>query len=155
MIQINKVNESFLKIICDDPGVKLEISEYFTFDVPNAHFMPSYKSKMWDGKIRLFDNRKNRLYIGLYTKLVEFLKNNNYEYSSNISINPNNIDITSFLDSINISEYTVRDYQKTAIEYCINHEKLFVEMATGSGKSLVIYLLCRYFNVKTLLLVPT
>ena len=57
---ITKVNEVHMRIEAE-PVIKQELSDFFTFVVPNAKFTPAYKSRMWDGKIRLFDNRTNRL----------------------------------------------------------------------------------------------
>ena len=31
-----------------------EICDHFTFMVPGYTFMPAYRNRMWDGKIRLF-----------------------------------------------------------------------------------------------------
>ena len=40
-----------LKIELED-GIAAELSEYFSFYVPGYKFMPAYKHKVWDGKIR-------------------------------------------------------------------------------------------------------
>ena len=58
-IEITKKDEVYLKINCED-GVAQEICDYFTFQVPGFRFMPSYRMKIWDGNIRLF-NIHNRL----------------------------------------------------------------------------------------------
>ena len=76
---IKKKNEVFLEILAE-PHVCHELSDHFTFEVPGAKFMPQYRSKYWDGKIRLFDSRKNQIYVGLLDKLVSFCKNYEYEY---------------------------------------------------------------------------
>ena len=52
-MQISKVNEVYLKVETDS-GVERELSDYFTFEVPGHRFMPAYRNKIWDGKIRLF-----------------------------------------------------------------------------------------------------
>jgi len=52
-ISIKKKNEVFMTINAE-PAIHMELSDYFTFDVPNAKFMPLYRNKMWDGKIRLY-----------------------------------------------------------------------------------------------------
>ena len=44
---ISKKNEVYLRIECD-PHIKYELSDHFTFDVPEAVFMPSYRNKHWD-----------------------------------------------------------------------------------------------------------
>ena len=70
-ILIGKKNEVYLQIECE-PHIKQELCEYFTFEVPDAKFMPQYKKKFWDGKIRLFSPADGRLYIGLYHYLIEW-----------------------------------------------------------------------------------
>ena len=53
MITVSKKNEVYLKIDTD-PSTEQELSDFFTFEVPGARFMPLYKNRMWDGKVRLF-----------------------------------------------------------------------------------------------------
>ena len=50
---ISKVNEVHLKVETE-PSIARELADYFTFEVPGHRFMPAYKNKVWDGKIRLF-----------------------------------------------------------------------------------------------------
>ena len=52
-MKISKVNEVYLTLEVDD-SLERELSDYFTFEVPGAKFMPHYRKKLWDGKIRLF-----------------------------------------------------------------------------------------------------
>jgi hypothetical protein len=63
-ITIQKKNEVFLNIQTD-ASIEMELSEHFQFFVPGYKFMPAYRNRMWDGKIRLFDSRKKTLYTGL------------------------------------------------------------------------------------------
>ena len=44
---------SSCQIACDDSIAK-DLHDYFSFKVPNAKFMPSYKNRRWDGKVYLF-----------------------------------------------------------------------------------------------------
>lgn len=62
-IIVSKSNHVFLNIKTD-PGIEMELADHFCFYVPGYKFMPAYKNKMWDGKIRLFDLRKKQLYTG-------------------------------------------------------------------------------------------
>jgi len=57
-IVVSKANHVFLNIQTD-PGIEMELSDHFCFYVPGYKFMPAYKNKMWDGKIRIYDVRKN------------------------------------------------------------------------------------------------
>ena len=67
---VKKKNETFLHIECE-PSVERELSEYFCFYVPGYKFMPAYRNRMWDGKIRLFDQRAKTIYTGLWKELKE------------------------------------------------------------------------------------
>ena len=71
IIRIKKKNEVFVQIDCD-PSIQNELSEFFTFFVPGHRFMPAFRNKLWDGKIRLFDSRQKTLYCGLISYLAEF-----------------------------------------------------------------------------------
>ena len=77
-ITVLKVNETFLQIK-GDASLERELSDHFCFFVPGYKFMPAYKNRMWDGKIRLFDQRKKTLYCGLFKYLKEFAEARAYE----------------------------------------------------------------------------
>ena len=53
-MHISKKNEVYLEIKNLEDNQRKELSDFFTFEVPNAKFMPSVRNRMWDGKIRLF-----------------------------------------------------------------------------------------------------
>ena len=56
---ISKKNEVYLQVKAE-PHVYYELADQFTFDVPGAKFMPQYRNKYWDGKIRLFNTQVER-----------------------------------------------------------------------------------------------
>ena len=71
-IIIKKKNEVYVTVKAE-PAICQELSDLFTFDVPGAKFMPQYRNKYWDGKIRLFNLQKNQIYVGLLDKIVQFV----------------------------------------------------------------------------------
>ena len=73
-LKIAKKNEVHLTVDAE-PHVQQELSDYFTFDVPGAKFMPQYRSRHWDGKIRLFSTATGEVYVGLLDKIVSWAKN--------------------------------------------------------------------------------
>ena len=77
-VGIEKYNEIYNKIHCD-PNIAKEISDFFTFDVPGAKFMPAYKNKVWDGKIRLFNAMTCLNFAGLNHYIEEFCKQRSYQ----------------------------------------------------------------------------
>ena len=76
-ITIKKKNEVFMHVQCE-PSIEKELSDHFCFFVPGYKFMPAYRNRMWDGKIRLYDMRKKTLYCGLHKYLQEFCTLRNY-----------------------------------------------------------------------------
>ena len=75
-INVSNKDEVFIKVDCDD-GFAKEVAEYFTFYVPGYRFMPAFKSKMWDGKIRLFNYQARLIYKGLLTHINKFAAKRN------------------------------------------------------------------------------
>ena len=63
-VVVQKLNEVHLTLKCE-PHVDNELRDYFTFEVPNAKFMPQYRGRNWNGEIHLYDLRSKRLYVGL------------------------------------------------------------------------------------------
>ena len=76
-IVIYKVDESYIRVECED-SIARELSEFFTFEVPGAKFMPAFKRKVWDGKLRLFNTKNHQIYTGLAAKIKQFALRSNY-----------------------------------------------------------------------------
>ena len=79
MIRIRKVNEVYNQALIDDMGVAQELSDYFTFHVPGYQFMPAYRHKVWDGKVRLYNTSTQMLYSGLNNYVQIFAKERGYD----------------------------------------------------------------------------
>ena len=78
-LTILKKNEVYLQIE-SDPHVFYELSDQFTFELPGAKFMPQYRKRYWDGKIRLFNVNNGQIYVGLLDRVVQFCKDHEYTY---------------------------------------------------------------------------
>lgn len=155
-IKVEKVNEVYLKVYCE-AGTAAEIGEYFTFEVPGAKFMPAYRNRMWDGKIRLFNQLTRTLYCGLIHHLERFCKERDYQleqpddfYADEFSLK----EAQEFVKELNPT-MEPRDYQMDAFVYAVRNRRAVMLSPTASGKSFIIYLLARWFNLKTLVVVPT
>ena len=161
-VVITKKNEAYIKIDCEKHVAK-ELSEYFTFYVPGYQFVPAFRNKVWDGKIRLFDSRSYEIAHGLLRYVEEFFKDRGYTYDFG---NPRP-DLTEefsvylakkFIEQLNL-KIEVRDYQIDAFVHAIRNKRALLLSPTASGKSLIIYLLVRqlldYRCKKGLIIVPT
>lgn len=162
---ISKKNEVFLKVEAE-PHVYYELSDQFTFDVPGAKFMPQYRNKYWDGKIRLFNVQTGEIYAGLIDKLVYFCKNHNYNFefveNKYYGLPYEETEIVSregveeYIKSI--SKYNPREYQVDGVYDALKSNRRLIVSPTGSGKSMMIYSVTRYHVEKgrrVLLVVPT
>ena len=162
---ISKKNEVHLHIE-SDIHVYYELADYFTFDVPGAKFMPTYKNKYWDGKIRLFNIQNGQIYVGLLDKIIQFCKDHEYTYEFKkneyyglpFEVNPT-ISKEGVKDYVtSISKYKPRDYQVDGIYDALKYNRKLLISPTASGKSLMIYGIVRYFverKQNTLIVVPT
>ena len=161
-LQIKKVNEVHMKIEAE-PVIKQELSDFFTFVVPNARFTPAYKSRMWDGKIRLFDNRTSRLYLGLFPYVEHFAQERNYTITKEDDVGVQEefsvVEAKEFVESLRLP-HTIRDYQLDSFIHCIRNNRSLIVSPTSSGKSLIIYTILNWYADarladKALIIVPT
>ena len=60
-IIIDRKNDVYLKVE-PDASIRRELSEYFCFEVPSYKFVPAYRNRVWDGKIRLFSYATGEIY---------------------------------------------------------------------------------------------
>ena len=162
---ISKKNEVYLKID-SEPHVYYELSDQFTFDIPNAKFSPAYKKKFWDGKIRLFNTQKGEIYVGLLDKIIQFCKDHGYTYEFTDSEYyglPFEVNDMISLEGVkdymkSICNHQPREYQVDGVYDALKHNRKLLISPTASGKSLMIYSIVRYFVEKgknILIVVPT
>lgn len=155
-VQIKKINEVYCKIIAE-PSIVMEMSQYFTFEVPGAKYTPAYRNKIWDGKIRLLNSMTCQLYFGLIDYVVEFCKTRNYEVEYLYDVSHEEFSVkeaNDFITELN-PVMTPRDYQMDAFIHAVRKRRSLLLSPTASGKSFIIYLLTRYYNARTLIIVPT
>ena len=166
-MHISKVNEVYLNLEVDS-GLSRELADYFTFEVPGAKFMPMYKKRIWDGKIRLYSQQTNKIYCGLLPYIKQFCSRNSIDYiiEKGVEDDRNLIreDVRKFTESLRPqskgNQLEIRDYQTDAILHSLRKHRSLIVSPTASGKSLIIYALIRYYNLllkdkKILILVPT
>ena len=162
---ISKKNEVFLQVEAE-PHVYYELQDQFTFDVPGAKFMPQYRSKYWDGKIRLFNVQTKEIYVGLLDKVVSFCRNHGYDYEFvdnkfyGLPFEQNeNVSKEGIKDYMNsICSHSPREYQIDGVYEALKNNRKLVISPTASGKSLMIYSVVRYFVERqkdVLIVVPT
>ena len=165
-MHISKKNEVYLVLDDLDPSTKQELTEFFTFEVPGAKFMPQFKNRMWDGKIRLFSPATGQIYVGLLSYIKQYCSRNGIDYTFEDGVeDERKIEravVSGFVKSLKPKSrgksLKVRDYQIDAVHHAVSRHRALLLSPTASGKSLIIYSLVRYYKmmgVRTLILVPT
>ena len=79
-MRISKKNEVYLILDDMSESTRRELTEFFTFEVPGARFMPMYRKRIWDGKIRLFSPANGEIYVGLLDYVTKYCDDNNVSY---------------------------------------------------------------------------
>lgn len=171
-IIIHKIDETFIKIECDD-SVTGDLVDYF-----------SYSDTIWVGdkkrgkkrypksvRVKLFSVRAKTLYRGLLPYVEEFARDNNLtisysdpslEYASDISY----FEIEKYAKSLNIhtkgKSIEVHDHQLNSVTQAIRNKRSLLIVPTGGGKTLITYIIVRILapllqkkNQKILIIVPT
>ena len=165
-MRIFKKNEVYIKIADIELSVAAQLNDFFTFEVPGFKYMPAYKNKTWDGKIRLYNIVTGEIYMGLLPYIEEYLQNNGEYYELEEGLRSERDVARSVVQgfvrgirpTLDGRRIKVRDYQIDAISHAIATNRSLLISPTASGKSLVIYCLVRYYQMmelKTLILVPT
>tara|TARA_B100001996_G_scaffold374219_1_gene352563 strand:+ start:34 stop:1491 length:1458 start_codon:yes stop_codon:yes gene_type:complete len=166
-LSLKKKNEVYVSIKAEEPHVHKELADYFSFEVPEAKFLkrnPRYRH--WDGTIHLYSPATGDLYGGLFHHLLGFVQERDYKlhiendewYGDIREVNEfaSLPAIKVFMDKI--SKVKPRDYQYRAVHEAIRMNRKLLLSPTGSGKSLMIYALVRYYCAtakKILIIVPT
>ena len=148
---IEHVNEVYAKVTADN-GIKQELVDFFTFEVPGAKFMPAYRSRFWDGKVRLYNGQTKKIYKGLVDYCIKFAEERGYKVEKKY----NDSDIKETVDYDFNLPFKPRDYQVETINKFVETPQCLQEVATGAGKTIITATLshiCEKIG-RTLVIVP-
>lgn len=166
-IVVHKFNSVHAYVECDR-SIAAELSEFFSFRMPDAHFHPLVKAKKWDGIVRLFNVNTHLVYLGLVPYIEEFATRRKYS----IKIDPAVMqktgvgveDVVAFAKQLNIhsggTPITPFDYQLFAVWQALKYKRKVFLASTSAGKSLIIYIIARWLiehlpdDKKLLIVVP-
>ena len=162
---LEKKDEVYLTVDAD-PSIQRELSEFFTFYVPGYKFMPAFRNRMWDGKIRMFNQKTKEIYFGLYPYIKAFAEERDYNVVCGKDVEIENKVSRELVEKFSNSlgqKFEARDYQVDAILHSLKFNRALLLSPTASGKSFIIYSLIRYYthlikddnNNRILLIVPT
>jgi superfamily II DNA or RNA helicase len=170
VICLKKLNEIYFHVTCT-VGQSLELKSYFQCYIKDHKFHPKVKKKIWNGKISFYKYREQHLPIGLLVPFTAFCKKFKYKYEIeedhnplvNSKANPPAIvegckQLFEGVKTNDGKDLFPYNYQMKAVYAAIKKKRGILMAATGSGKSLMTYILTRIFlnmNKKILIVVPT
>ena len=168
MVSIHKLNETYLQITSDDGRISSKLYEYFKVPIEGAEFSPRFKMGIWDGKVSAFNKVNGTLPIGLWKSLLEYLKENDIKFSfynfnaKDLFTNPVFPDelVKLYIQKHLNLPFDMYFYQEEAAIKALQYQKATLLLATGAGKSCIIYLLMRILYQmkeadKVMLIVPS
>jgi superfamily II DNA or RNA helicase len=166
-IVIEDVDSVNIRVRCERSIAK-ELSDFFTFKVPGHAYMPAYRKRIWDGQIKLYNMFSQTIYGGLERYVLDFAKERGYSVNRGVrEDNPFTSEqvekyIKEFLKpSLDGKVIDAHEHQINAITHALQKDRALLVSPTGSGKSLIIYALVRYYldkipsDRKILIVVPT
>ena len=161
-VTIEKLDEVYMRVFAD-PSIEQELADFFTYEYPGARFTPQYRARLWDGKVRLYDQVRKTLYSGLLGYVEQFCERNDYLLTHKSIVDPvtdiNEEQTEQFVRSLNLpAKIEIRDYQIGAIQTALHKQRTLLLSPTGSGKSFIIYSIMRWHvdqGKKCILIVPT
>lgn len=159
MIDVHKIDEVYVRIVCDR-STAMDLKDYVSCYIPNRHFHPKVKRKIWNGKISFFDVQTHTLPIGLLPLFDKFCKIYRLEYRFMFDVSELYTDvlretIQTFSERMLVKAYTSEgdkidayDYQINAVTESLNNKRGVLRCVTSSGKSLMLYLYIRFLLEK-------
>lgn len=151
-VHIEEIDETFCRLNCDK-GALWQLCENFKYLIPSAKYHPLVKNKIWDGYIRHINYKNALFYKGLVFEIAKYCVKNNMDCTIDSSLKDFvEFDSKTFIESLNL-KFTPYEHQQKSIEESIKRNRRLILSPTGSGKSLIMYCIMRYY-VKDPLHVP-
>jgi superfamily II DNA or RNA helicase len=123
------------RLVTDNPSILEGLYNKYGFKVDGYQYTPQYKRKVWDGKKRYF-KRNGEFRTGLLERIEADLREIGVQ--GNIRRGePVVVDEIGYTIS-DVQKYSYRDYQKEAVEHCLNVKRCIVKSPVASGKTLIM-----------------
>lgn len=172
-INIQQVDAAHIHVSCDEESTMRELTDYFTFDSPNKQWSPAYKSRKWDGKIRLLNYKTGQTLSGLAGHVMHFAHQSgdkvsvqsDFRMGGNPSFNEENA--CDFIKGLHLRSngqpIDPHPHQIAGFAHAIRSGRSILLSPTSSGKSAMAYMMVRYYQRqiaadpanKILIMVPT
>ncbi len=125
-----------------------KIDEITSYTILGSEFNPKFIEGTWDGKKHLFNKRTHTFPTGLLPRIINFLKREDIPFKLiDNRVKP--------APSLQIPEPVIklRDYQDMVIQKALKYHRGIIEMATGSGKTIVAASIIAQLQIPTVFFV--
>lgn len=121
-------------IITDNPSILEALIKKYSFYVPGYQYVTAYRKGYWNGKKRYISD-SGEFRTGLLSRILKDLES--------IGCTRDHIEISSVnegapIETVSVNNFSYRDYQKEAIEFCLSNRRCILDSPTGSGKTLIM-----------------
>lgn len=173
-LYIDRYNASYIRLLTEDAGILEDIYQFFRYKEPGFNPDNKWRKSKWDGEQRMFNKATGKLPYGLLQIVFQLCKMRGYTFELDPRFKNDITQITreELVEWIETLELTNAegeplvpyDYQIEAVYLSIRYNRMTLLAATSAGKSLIQYILIRYYDMlrqagenkfKTLLLVPS
>jgi superfamily II DNA or RNA helicase len=162
---LEDVDSVFIRVRCER-GTAKELSDCFSFKVPNHKYMSRFRKTRWSGDIKLYNVGKATIYRGLRNYVTKFAADRGYHLDNKLTESQHLALTGAEVDALfnrcvgkESGIPSLHDHQRDAIVKATETSRILLVSPTGSGKSMIIYLLMRnmleHTEGKILIVVPT
>ena len=168
-IYIEKTNASKVKLYITDEGISRDIYEFFMYDKPG---FKKNKWTRWDGRVRLFSQSSGSFPYGCIPMLHKLAKERGWKLELDERFKEDIVkvekdELEDWVKSLDLvsggNKIEPYEYQFEALYLAVKYSRLCILAATSAGKSLIAYMLTRYYEMcldqdkpkKILIIVPS
>lgn len=164
---MTEVDASWVKIVSTKTTIYQQLAKMLTVEVEGAQYTRVFQEGFWDGKYKFYKilKKKNEPLEGMLIprgaveRLLPYF-NNEIDTSQIVHRTEQLSELETFLEQEEKDlPYKLHSFQRQAFLELLQKERGIGVLCTGSGKSLLIYLMLLYFTTKypekkTLMIVP-
>lgn len=158
MILISPIDNIWSRVTSDNEEQFRALHSYFRIEDPKLKYTPLVRSGYSDGKKDVI-KLDGTFYWGNASKIESWCKSRNIEVQNtvpSVSIKIDDKEWENFVRACMLP-YEPYDYQTSGAKHLIEQQRHIGLAATSAGKSLMLYLIIRWFvkhNIRTMLIVP-
>lgn len=144
--KINMFTPNYMVIELLDGNIDI-VLKFFSFYQKNYQYTSKYKNGLWNGTVCFAKPIKNQKKVIIPTGL--------FKHAQRIIdfINPPEYPSFPKKERFELKNFTLRDYQKEAVDKAIEAKRGIIKLPTGVGKTVVAFEIARLTSVPTVFIV--